>query len=192
MSFWDRIGFKKKGKEITQTPEEVGNLLFACACKSIAEDLDDPAQHIMKSIRASTNANLFDVELQITILYAAMNAVIDNIKPDDKACRVLDSMNNAFVTFQVNAIRAAGKRADNQLFRQYLTARYKEYTAARQEKRGPNELWPLSQYILKNLLGKETLDEDTQDIHGITALTIYYSCELIFFNDLLKKMQIQN
>jgi hypothetical protein len=36
MSFWDRIGFTKKEKRVTLTPEEVGNLLFSCACKSMS------------------------------------------------------------------------------------------------------------------------------------------------------------
>ena len=187
MSFWERIGFGKKQKGVTQTPEEVGTLLFAYACKSISEDLEKPELHFLKSIRSTTNANTFDIELQITIMYAAMTAVMTSLNSDDKTYRILDSMNGAFINFVTNAV----KTADKQLFQQYLTSRYEEYNAARQEKRGPNELWPLCQYIFKNLLGKEILDDGTNDTYSITALTVYYSGQLLFFNDLLKRIQIK-
>ncbi|MFZ3135910.1 MAG: hypothetical protein WA126_00800 [Thermodesulfovibrionales bacterium] len=178
----------KKGKGIIQTPEEVGTALFACSCKSISEDLENPELHFLKSIRSTTNANTFDVELQITIMYAAMTAVMSNAISEDKTYRILDSMNAEFIKFAANAT----KTTDKELFRRYLTSRYKEYTVARQEKRGPNELWPLCHYMLKNLLGKETLDDDTQDAYLITAITVYYSGQLLFFNDLLKKIQIRS
>ncbi len=188
MTFWERIGFTKNNKGRTQTPEEVGIFLFVCACKAMSEDAEKAELNFLKSIRSSTNPNTFDVELQITVMYAAMNAVMSNAIPEDKRYRILDSMNAEFIKFTANAT----KTTDKELFRRYLTSRYHEYTVARQEKRGPNELWPLCQYILKNLLGKETLDDDTQDAYLITAITVYYSGQLLFFNDLLKKIQIRS
>ncbi|MBZ5555586.1 MAG: hypothetical protein LAO21_23005 [Acidobacteriia bacterium] len=187
MSFWERLGFVRKEKGATQTPEEMGTLLFACACKSMSEDLEKPDLQLLKSIRSTTNPNTFDAELQVTIMYAAMNAVMTSANSEDKTYRVLDSMNGAFINFVTNAVKTSGK----QVFWRYLTSRYAEYTAARQEKRGPNELWPLSEHILKNLLGKETMDDEAKDPYTMMVLSVYYVSQLLFFNDLLKRIQIK-
>jgi hypothetical protein len=187
MSFWERIGFVKK-KNYKLTPEELGDCLFAAACNTVSKDLENPTLNFLASTRATGNKNIFDIELLIVKMYAAMNVVLGHINSERIATRTLDSMNKTFV----NHISNNFKTEDKHFLRQCLTERYKEYTEARKEKRGPNELWPLSQYILKNLLGKETLDEDTQDIQGIMALSIYYTGEVRFFNDFLKNIQIQS
>ena len=155
MSFWERIGFIKKKKH-NATPEELGDWLFEAACNTVSKDIENPTLNFLASTRATVNKNVFDIELLIVKMYAAMDVVLGQVKSERLATRTLDSMNKTFV----NHISNNFKTEDRHSLQQYLTARYKEYTTARKEKRGPNELWPLSQNILKNLLGKEILVED--------------------------------
>jgi len=176
---------------IDHTPEEVGKLLFDCACKLVSEDLNKSEFHNLKSIRnMAKSKSLFDIELLITILYAAANSVWINRSSEDKAYRIFDSMYAGFANLiQTANVKLAVKNIDKQL---YLMSRHKEYDDAQQEKRGPNKLWPLSLHIIKNLLGKETVDIEDLSIQDITAITIYYTVQVRFFNDIIKEIQVKN
>ncbi len=145
MSFWERTGLVKK-KNQKLTPEELGDCLFATACNTMSKDLENPTLNFLARTRATVSNNVFDIELLIVKMYAAMNVVLEHINSERIATRTLDSMNQTFV----NHISNNFKTEDRHMLNQYLSDRYKEYTDARKEKRGPNELWPLGQYILKN------------------------------------------
>ena len=105
------------------------------------------------------------------IMDAAMNVVLSKIKAEEKALRVLDSMNNAFVN--------RWNPEDRHKIQVYIGMRYNEYEDVQSEKRGPNQLWPLSHPILKNLLGKEAIGETPRDAVTLTSIAAYYSGRLL-------------
>ena len=178
-----------KEKRVSQTPEEVGKLLFACACKSVFEDLEKPEHHNLKSIRDNTNPNIFDVELLIATLDATVNSVWAIIgSSNDKTYQIIDCIYATFADYLQTVVADSGdKNIDG---KRYLMSRHKEYDEARQEKRGPNELWPLAKCILKNLLGKDTDAE--QKVQDIAAISIYYSGQITFFGHLLKNIYVKD
>jgi len=68
--------------------------------------------------------------------------------------------------------------------------RYNEYDDAQSEKRSPNQFWPLSHHILKNVLGKEAIRETPLDAVTMTSIAAYYSGRLIAFDEVVSKLRI--
>jgi uncharacterized membrane protein len=181
---------KGRKKQTSQTPDVVGKQFFACACEAVFKDLEKPKYDNIKSIRnSSSSTSTFDVELLITVLYAAANSIHENIGSNDKAYKVYDSIYASFVDYLKTVVaKTGGKNIDGQF---YLMSRHKEYDDARQENRGPNELWPLSLHILKNLLGKETVDIKDFSIYDITAIQYYYVTNVRLFNSKLTDIKLR-
>ena len=150
-----------------------------------SKDLDNPDFNFLKEFRFNAaNKDIFDRELLIVIMCAAVQVIMENTTSEEKSRRVLDSMNNDFIN--------SWKPEDKQSFSRYFTSRYKEYTDARKEKRGLNDLWPLSYLILKNLHGKETINNGMRNLSSIMLLRTYYSCLIEYFGEKMKRIQITN
>jgi hypothetical protein len=178
MSFWKRLGSGNREEDVK--PEEFGSFLYSCAARWAHRDAETEAS--LDFIKAKTiNMDYFIKELEIVTMYAAMNAVMGKIKAQDKAHRVLDAMNDAFVN--------RWNPEDRQKIRLYVGFRYGEYENAQSEKRGPSPLWPLSHHIMKNLLGKETIEETPLDAVTMTHLAGYYSATIIGFNGMLENIK---
>jgi len=179
MSFWNRFGFGKRKENVT--PEELGSLLFSCAARWASKDSETLG--FLESVGANAvDRHIFSQELLIMIMYAAVNVVMARINPEDKASRVLDAMNNTFVN--------RWKPEDKQKLQRYVGIRYNEYQDAQKEKRGPNQLWPLSHHILKNLLGKETIAETPLDSVSMTSLAGYYTSTIKALYEVLGNLRI--
>jgi len=163
------------------SPEELGSLLFSCADRWASRDAQSPG--FLESVRASTvDKDNLTQELLIATMYAAMNVVMRKIEAEDKVFRVLDSMNNAFIN--------RWKPEDRQKVQLLIRIRYNEYEDAQSEKRGPNQLWPLSHHILKNFLGKEMIGETPLDAVTMTSIAAYYSGRLIAFDEVVRNLRI--
>ncbi len=172
--------------------EAMGPVLFHCAKETFLKDLKNLDAHLapLKAIRDRADNNVFDTELVIMILFAAFNVVMENtLYSEDTKFKILDGMHGEFIKAMSQSLKPTD---DKEFYRKYLMSRYKEYSGARNEKRGPNELWPLSQHILKNLLGKETLDDETKDVESIMALSVYYSGNLKYFNNIMQGIEVKH
>ena len=179
MSFWNLFRFGKRKENVT--PEELGSLLFSCAARWASKFSETPV--FLESLGANiVDRDNFSQELLIMIMYAAVNVVMAKINPEDKAFRVLDGMNNAFI----NRL----KPEDREKIKLYIGFRYNEYQDAQNEKRGPNQLWPLSHHILKNLLGKETIGETPLDAVSMTSLARYYSETINVFIKVMGNLRV--
>ena len=176
----DEFGLGNRKDDIS--PEELGSLLFSCADRWASRDAQNPG--FLESVRANTTVDRDNLtqELLIAIMYAAMNVVMRKIKAEDKAFRVLDSMNNAFIN--------RWKPEDRQKAQLFIGVRYSEYEDAQSEKRGPNQLWPLSHHILRNVLGKEAIEETPLDAVTMTSIVAYYSGRVIAFDEVLSQLRI--
>jgi len=153
--------------------------MFSCAARWTSRDVETLA--FLDSVRANTlDMDYFTKELIIVIMDAAMNVVLSKIKAEEKALRVLDSMNNAFVN--------RWNPEDRHKIQVYIEMRYNEYEDVQSEKRGPNQLWPLSHPILKNLLGKEAIGETPRDAVTLTSIAAYYSGRLIAFDEVVRNL----
>lgn len=179
MSFLNRFGFGKRKENVT--PDEMGSLLFSCAARWASKDSETPS--FFESIGVNVvDKRIFRQELLIVIMYATVNIVTARINPEDKASRVLDAMNNAFIN--------RWKPEDKQKLQRYVGIRYNEYQDAQEEKRGPNQLWPLAHHVLKNLLGKETIDETALDAVSMTSLVDYYTSTIKALDEVLGNLRI--
>lgn len=179
MSFWNRLGFGNRKEDVK--PEEFGSFLYSCAARWAHRDAETEAT--LDFVKAKTvDMDYFVKELEIVIMYAAMHVVMRKIKAQDKAHRVLDAMNDAFVN------RWNPEERDK--IRLYVGFRYGEYESAQSEKTGPSPLWPLSHHIMKNLLGKQTIEETPLDAVAITFLAGYYSATIKGFNGVLGNLRI--
>ena len=159
-------------------PEELGSLLFSYAAQWASRDSETAG--FLESVGTTS---IDREELLIMIMYAAVNVVLAKIAPEDKAYRVLDAMFDAFVNQWKPEVRKQ--------VRMYVGMRHGEYAEALEEKRGPNPLWPLSHHLLKNILGKETIDETPLDSIRMSFLASYYTKTNLLFLEIVENLSLK-
>jgi len=155
--------------------------LFSCADRWASRYAQNSG--FLEWVRVNTvDETNFNQELLIAIMYAAVNVVMTKIKEEDKGFRVLDSMNNVFIN--------RWRPEDRQKMQLFIGVRYNEYEDAQNEKRGPNQLWPLSHHILKNFLGKEAIGETPLDSVTMTSIATYYSSRIVGFDEIVRNLRV--
>lgn len=155
--------FKKKVKV---TAEQLGTALFDFALRCARNNLESEKvtqqlgiqkknkEHLMKEMII---INMFGITMQL-------NGLLKNESLENE---VLDYIHNAYYLYLVEELNFT--HGAIVIERAHVLNRYKEYQDAMQEKRGPNELWPLIHHMLNNLK-----QEETKDFWSMGSLTIVF------------------
>ena len=177
---------KNKKEKTKVTPEELGKILCVFNHNMANKYLKD--KETLKALGIEKNTKNYLLKKyyffqMITILFFLTILQIDGLFKDEKfKNRILDNMHEAY--YKIMDLDEAGINRIKELF----AKRYKEYTDATKEKRGPNWLWPLTHRVLNNLK-----QEETKDGLAMMELSAFLSSITEGISDILKnKYKIVN
>jgi len=167
-NFFKKLGLKKE----KLIPQELGDYLFSLAFNWALRDGNN--KEFLKLVLAENIDESYLIrELIVLNMYAIISVCDALLKNEEFKDSVLNSMHEAYYIFLGKHLGLEEKGIENE--RLFLNFRYNEYGDSRKEKRGPNELWPLSHHILKNLHRKEKIEEEPLDAVTMTNVMKYYA-----------------
>lgn len=159
-------GGEGEKEKIKVTPEELGKALCGFCNNMAYKYLDDKETlkvlGIGKSVKYDLLKKYYFLEIIATSFFLNILQIDELFKDEKIKNRILDSMHEAHYKFM--DLDEAGINST----KEYFAKKYKEYTDATKEKRGPNWLWPLTHRVLNNLRQEET--EDAFAMMGLSSL----------------------
>jgi hypothetical protein len=166
---------------------ELGDLLYAMAAESVTGHITDDER--MKSLGLDySNLDHISRELLIINFFFIIWVIDSKIKSEQDRDAILDRMHDSYYRelYCKDMINESESAKDYILTEHnYITSRYDEYTNARNEKEGPEQLWSLSRRMLHNLHNK-----DVKDIVPIMAMTMNFSAFMSVLCDTVDKFKI--
>jgi hypothetical protein len=182
-SFFKNLGFKKE-KVI---PQDLGDYLYSLALNWALRDAKN--KDFLKLVLAENiDENYLIRELIVLNMYAIISVCDALLKNGEFKDSILNSMHIAYYIFLGEHLGLEEKEIENH--RLFLNFRYNEYEDSRKEKRGPNELWPLSHHILKNLHRKEKIEEEPLDAVTMTNVMKYYGSLVDLIHKVLRNNKL--
>lgn len=168
-------------EKVKVTPEQMGHILFYLALLTVNKVEEG---YTIKILGLEKN-DRFDIyrEMLTIDMFVIIQSIGGFIEDKNLENQVLDEMHKVY--FDTLKEQGNYPEIDIATEQEFIIARYEEYEKAKEEKRGPNWLWPLAHHMLNNLR-----KEETKDAPAMMILTSLFTPLMNGLPDLVSKYEV--
>jgi len=169
-------------EKIKVTSQQLGQVLFVFVLTTVTNSLKNKEVLEDLGVEKMDKNSLFR-EMIIINMFATIQQFQGMLNDGNLENEVLDYMHEAYYKNLIEQLNFSKEQVTEERF--HVLKRYREYSGAMKEKKGPNWLWPLSDRMLNNLR-----HEETKDAIAMAYLTTIFSELMVVLPEMISKYEI--